>query len=37
MLPKNLSIRRKPTLKKQLTILEVPSDECGLFKMTHWV
>ncbi|KAK7575827.1 hypothetical protein V9T40_012113 [Parthenolecanium corni] len=36
MLPQNSSFRRKPTLRKQFSVLEVPLDECG-FKMTHWV
>lgn len=37
MLPRNPSIRRKPTLRKQMSIMEVPSDGSGIFKMTHWV
>lgn len=37
MMPTNPISRRKPTLRKQMSILEVPSDESGLFKMTHWV
>lgn len=39
MLPKspNVNVDRKAKLRKQMSVLEVPSDECGLFKMTHWV
>lgn len=36
MLPANSNLRRKATLRKQFSVLEVPHDQCG-FKMTHWV
>lgn len=37
MLPKSPNMDRKQKLRKQMSVMEVPSDECGLFKMTHWV
>ncbi|XP_065202119.1 carcinine transporter [Planococcus citri] len=36
MLPKSPN-PAKPKLRKQMSVLEVPSDDQGLFKMTHWV